>query len=91
MSEQKKILVCLPDTLLGEVDAIAEKERIHRSKLVREALQLYIKEKKREEIRTQLKEGYIRMGEINLEIAEKCFAADCMQNQSYEEKLAECE
>ncbi len=91
MSEQKKILVCLPDTLLDEVDALVKKEGVRRSSLVREALQLYIKEKKREEIQRQLKEGYARMGEINLEIAEMCFAADCMQNQSYEEKLAECE
>ena len=38
-----------------------------------------------------LKKGYESMSEINLEIAEFCLEADNIQQQSYEEKLAECE
>lgn len=91
LSEQKKILVSLPDALLREVDDFIKCERLNRSEFVREAMKLYIKEKKRVRINEQMKKGYTQMGKINLEYARICFEADCVQFESYEEKLAECE
>ncbi len=91
MSRQKKILISLPDTLLAEVDNLATSQKINRSEFIREAMKLYIHERKKEELASKLKKGYEEMAKINIEIAEFCIAADNIQQQSYEEKLAECE
>lgn len=91
MSRLKKILISLPDTLLDEVDNLATQQDINRSEFVREAMKLYIKEKKKSELNSRMKKGYEEMGDINLEISEYCLRADSIQQQSYEEKLAECE
>ena len=54
-------------------------------------MKLYIHEKKKADISSRLKKGYEEMAKINLEFAEFCLDADNIQQQSYEEKLAECE
>ena len=58
---------------------------------IREAMKLYIKEKKKRELATRMKKGYEEMASINIELSEYCLRADSQQQQSYEEKLAECE
>jgi CopG family transcriptional regulator/antitoxin EndoAI len=91
VSELKKILISLPDTLLQEVDTIVTVERINRSEFIRRAMKLYIREKRKIELRDQMKKGYQEMAEINLNIAEMFFNADGELQIGYEEKLAECE
>ena len=91
LSRQKKILISLPDTLLTDVDNIATSRKINRSELVREAMKHYVERQKRASLELSLKEGYEAMGDINIEIAEYSLCADNIQQQSYEEKLAECE
>ena len=91
LSRQKKILISLPEALLSEVDNLATAQNINRSEFIREAMRLYIHEKKRADLNDRLKKGYEEMSEINLEIAEFCISADTIQQQVYEEKLAECE
>ena len=91
LSHQKKILISLPDTLLTEVDIMATAKKINRSEFIREAMKNYINEQKRVSLAASLKKGYEEMADINLEIAELCMTADNIQQQSYEEKLAECE
>lgn len=91
MSRLKKILISLPDTLLNEVDNLATEQNINRSEFVREAMKLYIREKKKMELCARMKKGYEEMAQINLEIAGYCLSTDNIQQQSYEEKLAECE
>ena len=91
MSRQKKILISLPDALLTEVDNLATAQKINRSEFIREAMKLYIHERKKADITLKLKKGYEEMAKINLELAEYCLDADNIQQQSYEEKLAECE
>ena len=91
MARQKKILISLPDSLLDEADSLASAQNINRSEFIREAMRLYIREKKKADIVSKLKKGYEEMTDINLEIAEFCIEADNIQQQSYEEKLAECE
>lgn len=91
MSRQKKILISLPDTLLTDVDNLATSRKIDRSELIREATKSYMDKQKRASTEKSLKEGYIAMGDINIEIAELSLEADNIQQQSYEEKLAECE
>ena len=91
LAHLKKILVSLPDSLLQEVDSIVTVEKINRSELVREAMKLYIRERRRIEMRDKMKKGYQEMAEINLKLAEMCFDADSELQLNYEEKLAECE
>ncbi|GAE87364.1 CopG family ribbon-helix-helix protein [Acetivibrio straminisolvens] len=91
MAQLKKILISLPDNLLKEVDSIVAMEKINRSEFVREAMKLYIREKRRIEMRDKLKKGYQQMAEINVKLAEICFEADNDQQQKYEEGLRELE
>ncbi len=91
MSRQKKILISLPEGLLDEADNMAYSQNINRSEFIREAMRLYIREKKKAEIVQKLKKGYEEMAELNLEYSELGFAGDACQLKHYEEKLAECE
>ncbi|MBE7051474.1 MAG: ribbon-helix-helix protein, CopG family [Ruminococcaceae bacterium] len=91
MARQKKILISLPDSLLDEADSMAYSQNVNRSEFIREAMKLYIKEKKEAEIVRKLKKGYEEMAEINLEYSDFCLEADSRQLQLYEDKLAECE
>ena len=79
MSQLKKVLITVPDTLLEQVDRIVDSEK------------RYIAEKKKLSLREQMKKGYQEMAELNLSIAAMCFDAENEQFSKYEEKLAECE
>lgn len=87
----RKILISLPEGLLHEVDKLADLQNLNRSQCIREAMMMYISEKKKAKIKALMKKGYEEMAEINLEWAEYAYEADCKLQQSYEEKLAECE
>lgn len=91
LSRQKKILISLPDALLAEVDNLATSQKVNRSEFIREAMRLYIHEKKKADLASKLKKGYEDMAKINIELAEFCIETDNIQQQNYEEKLAECE
>lgn len=91
MSQLKKVLITVPDTLLEQVDLVASSEKMNRSEFIRNAMQFYIKETKRKALREQMKAGYQEMARINLALAEMCATADEAQQREYEEKLAECE
>lgn len=91
MSRQRKILISVPDSLLTEVDDFASSQNINRSEFIRDAMRLYIKERKKSEINARLKRGYEEMAEINLDIAQFCVGVDEQQQRSYEAKLLECD
>ena len=91
MAELRKILTSLPDNLLKEIDNIVSVERTNRSEFVREAMRLYIREKRKIQIMDKMKKGYQEMAEINIKLAEVCYDADCDQQQNYEERLGELE
>ncbi len=91
MAELKKILICLPDNLLKEIDDIVSVEKTNRSEFVREAMRLYIRKKRKMQMREKMKKGYMEMAEINIRLAELCMNADCDQQQKYEKRLGELE
>lgn len=91
MAELRKILISLPDNLLKEIDSIVSVEKINRSEFVREAMKLYIREKRKIEMRDRMKKGYQEMAEINIKLADICFEADNDQQLDYEERLRELE
>lgn len=91
MSECKKIVVNVPDSLLDDVDSFAKSDGVSRSDMIREAMNEYIFRRKAKLLREQLKKGYEQMAAINIEWAENCLEADNLCQSHYEEKLSECE
>jgi len=91
LAELRKILVSLPDNLLKEIDYIVSVEKTNRSEFVREAMKLYLREKRKLQLIDIMKKGYQEMADINIRLAEMCIDADCKQNQKYEERLGELE
>ncbi len=91
MSQLKKVLITVPDALLAQVDSVAKDENVNRSEFVREAMKMYLREKKKQSVAEQMKNGYQEMADINLNIAKMCFDAEEQAFSAYEEKLAECE
>lgn len=91
VSESKRIIVSLPDSLLKEVDSIVSLEKKNRSEFIREAMKLYIRERQKMEIREQLKKGYMEMAAINLALAEQNLVEDGISFGSYESRHAEGE
>lgn len=91
MAETKKIMVSLPNSLLEEVDFIVSMEKKNRSEFVKEAMKLYIREKRRVEVYEKLKDGYVEMSQINLTLAEIGLEQDMVELNVYESKLTGCE
>ena len=91
MSQLKKVLITVPDSLLAAVDSAAKGENINRSEFVREAMKMYLREKKKSERHELMKKGYQEMAELNLSSARMGFDAEEEAILAYEEKLAECE
>jgi len=65
----KKIVLSFPDNLISEIDYLAQRETLDRGELVRKAVCIYIREKKRCYMREQMKKGYLEMANINLQLA----------------------
>ncbi|EGK09498.1 CopG family transcriptional regulator [Desmospora sp. 8437] len=76
MSETKRIMISLPQQLLQEVDGMVEKENSNRSEFVRQAMKLYLYERKKRLIREMMQQGYMEMAKINLNIASESFEAE---------------
>ena len=75
-SETKRIMISLPQQLLQEVDGMVEKENSNRSEFVRQAMKLYLYERKKRLIREMMQRGYMEMAKINLNIASESFEAE---------------
>ena len=90
MDENKKIVVSFPKQLLNEFDDLMDcKSSEKRSQFIREAVILYIKERKKNNMRELMKKGYEEMSCINREIAELGMECDCKDLEKYEAGLSE--
>jgi CopG family transcriptional regulator / antitoxin EndoAI len=89
LAESKRIIVSLPDSLLREVDCIVAIEKKNRSEFIREAMKLYIREMRKNEVRENMKRGYREMAGINLALAELGVSVDSQALESYEAKISE--
>jgi CopG family transcriptional regulator / antitoxin EndoAI len=72
----KRIMISLPDHLLQEVDGIVRKENSNRSEFIRQAMKLYLIERKKRSIRESMQRGYLEMAKINLSMASEAFLAE---------------
>lgn len=76
MAEVKKVLITLPESLLSEVDYLASLDNKNRSQFIGEAMQHYLQERKKTEIKTRMIQGYSEMGDLNLKISEEWLEAE---------------
>jgi len=76
MHNTKRIMISLPDHLLQEVDGIVAMENSNRSELIRQAMKLYLNERKKRFIRESMQRGYMEMAKINLSMASEAFQAE---------------
>jgi CopG family transcriptional regulator/antitoxin EndoAI len=72
----KRIMISLPEYLLQEVDGVAEKENSNRSELIRQAMKMYLNERKKRLLREAMQRGYMEMANINLRMASEAFHAE---------------
>ncbi|OAT79983.1 CopG family transcriptional regulator [Desulfotomaculum copahuensis] len=84
LAQVKRIMISLPDSLLAEMDGIVARERLNRSELIREAMRLYIGERKRRQLREQMKQGYLEMAKINLALAVEQYRLEVEAARQYE-------
>lgn len=76
MAELKRIMISIPNSLLQEVDGIVAMDKLSRSQFIRDAMRLYIEDRKRKAVREKMKRGYQEMAVINLSLAEEGAVAD---------------
>lgn len=72
----KRIMISLPEYLLQEVDGIVQKDNSNRSEFIRQAMKLYLLERKKRHLRETMQRGYMEMAKINLNMASEAFQAE---------------
>lgn len=90
-SAQRKISVTLPDFLVEETDRLASSLNRSRSEFIALAVNHYINENRKIELKEQMKKGYLEMGRINLSLAEDSRLSDESACKIYEDFLSESE
>ncbi|MDD2401074.1 MAG: ribbon-helix-helix protein, CopG family [Clostridia bacterium] len=90
MTDSKRIMICLPASLLEEVDGMISNENKNRSELIREAMRFYLEEKKKSRLREQMRIGYQEMACLNLSLAEESNYCEEEARLLIETKLVEC-
>lgn len=76
MPETKRIMISLPDNLLSEVDGVVASEKRTRSEFIREAMKLYLQERKKRQIRERMQKGYQEMAKLNLALSGEALYAE---------------
>lgn len=89
MSSSKRLVVNLSEALYNEFNKALEKDCKKRSEFIKEAIIVYIEEKKRLNLIEEMKKGYMEMAQLNLEISEMGFTNDVNELLEYEVKLSE--
>ena len=55
---------------------MVEEEKSNRSELIRQAMKMYLSERKKRRIRETMQRGYMEMASINLNMASEAFEAE---------------
>lgn len=69
-------MISLPEYLLQEVDGIVQKEESNRSEFIRQAMRVYLSERKKRHLRESMQRGYMEMAKINLNMALEAIHAE---------------
>ncbi|WP_018922338.1 hypothetical protein [Salsuginibacillus kocurii] len=73
MSNIQQVPVELPDDLYSEIEHMSQEEQ---DNWFHEVVRGHIKERRQNDLRFQMKRGYMEMAQINLEVAEAFVNAD---------------
>ena len=87
----RRYILKIPKSLHRELAKKARENGVAKNHLALYAVSDYIRECRRIELKEQLRVGYLKMGSINLDIAEKALLSDESALRKYEEFLSECE
>lgn len=72
-SATTEILVKLPQHLVTELDGYVKQENVNRNEFIYQATKMYLRERKKRQIRESMRRGYMEMAKLNLSIAsESC-------------------
>jgi CopG family transcriptional regulator / antitoxin EndoAI len=71
-----EILVELPQHLLTELDGFVKQDNVNRNEFIYQATKMYLRERKKRQIREVMRRGYMEMAKINLTIASEAFQAE---------------
>lgn len=88
MANTKRIMISLPQNLLKEVDGVVEVEKRSRSEFIREAMKLYLQERKKKQIRESMQEGYMEMASLNLTLANEAINVENEADRLAEEMVS---
>lgn len=72
----RRIMITMPPGLLQQTDEAATRLHSNRSKFIRRAIEFFLEEQRRWELRALLKEGYLARAQESLEMAEAFYAAE---------------
>lgn len=75
-SNYKEIVVSLPQQLLNEMDGLLQNSESDRNEIIHQATKMYLRERKKRQIRESMRQGYMEMAKINLNIASEAFLAE---------------
>ncbi|WP_270182831.1 CopG family ribbon-helix-helix protein [Alkalihalobacillus sp. CinArs1] len=75
-ANKKSIVVTLPQHILNEVDGIIQQEQVDRNEFISQATSMYIRERKKRQIRDAMRQGYMEMAKINLNLAAEAFLVE---------------
>ncbi|MFK2826295.1 antitoxin endoai [Bacillus sp. B190/17] len=75
-SATTEVLIRLPQQFVKELDGYAELEKINRSEFIYRATKMYLRERKKRQIRESMRRGYMEMAKINLAIASEAMQAE---------------
>lgn len=81
-------MISLPQNLLTEVDGIVALEKRTRSEFIREAMRLYLRERKKRQIRERMQRGYLEMAGINLALSNEAVYAESEAGRILEELVS---
>jgi CopG family transcriptional regulator / antitoxin EndoAI len=72
----QRVMITMPPGLLERIEESAARLSLSRSRLIRDAVELYLAEQRRQELRGLLTEGYRHHAERDLRICEEFAASD---------------
>ena len=75
-SQLREIVVTLPQQIVQEIDGLARMDNVNRDEFMLRALSTYLRERNRRQIRESMRQGYMEMAKINLNIASEAFLAE---------------
>jgi CopG family transcriptional regulator/antitoxin EndoAI len=72
----EEIKVKLPQHLIQEIDGMARMDNLNREDFLNQAVSTYLKERSKRQIREAMRQGYMEMAKINLNLASEAFLAE---------------